>query len=203
MGRSTTILGVKEAADACSGLFDVGKIPLLDVDGGGERTRGRFEADWLLFARAVLITFCGLTGSVAGSDWVVEGCNWGAPATERARWIAAADGTAGTIGPGRAGPRLGLKSVLFLRERGYPELADTPERRGGRTGEVSREGLGELVEEVLGTSDVVEALFKMRGVDIAGVEASFALTSGLLFPCSSSLFSWEWEAADAMIQPAG
>lgn len=79
--------------------------------------------------------------------------------------MAAADGIAGTIGPGRAGPRLGLRSVLFFRERDWPELADTPDLSGGRTGEVSREALGELAEDVVGKAEVVDALFRMRGVD--------------------------------------
>ena len=110
--------------------------------------------------------------------------------------MAAADGTAGTIGPGSAGPRLGLRSVLFLRERGLAELAVTPDLRGGRTGEVSREGLGELVEEVLGTSDVVEALFKMRGVDggwggvdVTGPELSVRFSWDFNSSWSSSIFS--------------
>lgn len=101
--------------------------------------------------------------------------------------------------------------MLFLREGGLPELADTPDLRGGRTGEVSREGLGELADEVFGTTDVVEALFKMGGVDggccgfdateaEAEVEASLAFTSDLLFSRSSSTVSAEWETPDAMIQ---
>lgn len=73
LGRSTTILGVKEGADAWSGLLDGAKGPLFDVEGGGERTRGTFEVDRLVFPRAVLITFCGLTGSVPGSGSVAEG----------------------------------------------------------------------------------------------------------------------------------
>lgn len=79
--------------------------------------------------------------------------------------MAAAEGTAGTIGPGSTGPRLGLRSVLFLRDRGVPEFAETPDLRGGRTGEVSRDALGELVEDIVGTSEVVDALFMIRGLD--------------------------------------
>lgn len=119
--------------------------------------------------------------------------------------MAAAEGTAGTIGPGRTGPRLGLRSVLFLRERG---LAETPDLRGGRTGEVSREGLGEVAEVVVvGTMEVVDALFRMGGVDagcwrvdVAEARSSFALTPALAFPRSSSTASADLGVADAMTQ---
>ena len=79
--------------------------------------------------------------------------------------MAAAEGTAGTIGPGSTGPRLGLKSVLFLRERGLLELAETPDLSGGRTGEVSRDGFGELAADVEGKEVVVDALLRTRGFD--------------------------------------
>lgn len=97
--------------------------------------------------------------------------------------------------------------MLFLRERGLLELAEMPDLRGGRMGEVSREGLGELADEVFGTPEVVEALFRMGGaeggccaVGVAEAEASLAFTSDLLLSCSSSTVSAEWEAADVMIQ---
>lgn len=91
------------------------------------------------------------------------------------------------MGPGSTGPRLGLRSVLFFRERGLAELADTPDLRGGRTGEVSRDALGELAEEVVGGREVVEALLMIGGADdeCCRVVSSMAFTS-FAFACPSS-----------------
>lgn len=52
------------------------------------------------------------------------------------------------LGPGPLDARFGLKSWLFLRERGACAVDEIPGFDGGRNGEVSREGLVEFVVDV-------------------------------------------------------
>lgn len=67
---------------------------------------------------------------------------------ERALCTAAAEGTEGIVDPEPLGLRLGLKSWLFLRERGPFVVDEGPGFTCGRIGDVSREGLGEFVVDV-------------------------------------------------------
>ncbi len=63
------------------------------------------------------------------------------------------------LGPGALGVRCGLKSELFFLDRLAVRVAAvTPAFTGGRTGEPSRDGLGDaVVEEVVElSSGVVE-----------------------------------------------
>lgn len=70
--------------------------------------------------------------------------------------------------------RCGLRSVLFFRERGLLELAETPDLRGGRTGELSREFFDDEVD--CGTCEVVDARRRpWVGVDVPDVVPLFTV----------------------------
>lgn len=85
------------------------------------------------------------------ASWFDEaaGGSWGMFADERARWMAAAEGTV-VLGPARPGPRLGLASLLLLRE-GRADLdwvsASCVLRCEWRAGDELREDMGELVAD--------------------------------------------------------
>jgi hypothetical protein len=87
-------------------------------------------------------------GTLEGSC-VDAGGSWGMLVDDRARWMAAAEGTV-ALEPARLGPLFGLTSVLLLRES-RPVLESAPEdpcwRCGGRAGDVSREDMGEFAVE--------------------------------------------------------
>lgn len=113
--------------------------------GGGDFKRGEM-GQWGVVSPEFVpdAGFKGL-GTLEGSC-VDAGGNCGMFADDRARWMAAAEGTV-VLGPARLGPLFGLTSVLLLRER-RPGLetgaVDAGVRCGGRAGEVSREESGEF-----------------------------------------------------------
>lgn len=113
--------------------------------GGGDFNRGE-TGQWGVVSPELGagVLFEGL-GTLEGS-WDGAGCSWGMFAEDRARCMAAAEGTV-VLEPARPGPLFGLTSVLLFFERS-PGLACDPDgpvvRRGGRAGEVSREESGEL-----------------------------------------------------------
>lgn len=112
--------------------------------GGGDLRRGEM-GQWGVLSPE-LDPEAALTGlgTREGSCDNAAGASWGMFADDRARWMAAAEGTVAG-GPGRLGPLFGLTSVLLLRDR-RPALGSGPDtalRAGGRDGEVSREDNGE------------------------------------------------------------
>lgn len=116
--------------------------------GGGDRRRGEM-GQWgvespELEPEAVLCGRGGLTVSVED-----VGVSSGMLVDDRARWREAAEGVL-ALDPARLGARLGLMSVLLLRER-KPDLvvvaATAPVRWGGRAGDASREDSGEVAED--------------------------------------------------------
>jgi len=93
-----------------------------------------------------------------------------APVTDKALWMAAADGTEGRFEPGALGGRPGLRSWLFFRDRVVRGVADFVGFREGRMGEPSREVCGEAVAEMGGTAvvereGVVFARLRFGGLD--------------------------------------
>lgn len=99
--------------------------------------------------------FCGRGGRTVSVEDV--GVSSGMLVEERARWREAAEGVL-ALDPARLGARLGLMSVLLLRER-KPDLLVVPAgpvvRWGGRAGEASREESGEVAE--VGEADLFNA----------------------------------------------
>ena len=80
--------------------------------------------------------------------------------------MAAAEGTVGTIDPEALGARLGLSSWLFLRDLVGLELVTVPGLSGGRMGEVSRDGFGEVAADVVvDVRGVVDVRFRGRDED--------------------------------------
>lgn len=80
--------------------------------------------------------------------------------------MAAAEGTAGMRSAEVLCGRLGLISWLFLRDRVPLVLDVMPGLSGGRTGDVSREGFGEVTADVVvDARGVIEARFKGRNDD--------------------------------------
>ena len=144
-------------------------LPGVDgLPGGGEFTLDVLGPVREPLACVVLPAFAARVGSAIAS-WRAEGGRCGVPAADKARCIAAADGTVGMLGPGALGVRWGLMSELFFLDRLAARVAAVmPAFANGRTGEPSREGLGEVVvEEVVELSrGVVEERLKVRGDDV-------------------------------------
>ena len=93
-----------------------------------------------------LFDFCGRGTSTPGSDFTVGGrCE--APVTDKARCIAAAEGTEGMFEPATPGVRPGLRSWLFFLDRVARGRAVFVGFRGGRVGDPSREVWGEAVAD--------------------------------------------------------
>ena len=131
------------------------------------------------------------------------------PATESALWIAAAEGTVGMYDVPAPGGRVGLKSMLFFRDLSPLKPSEMPGISGGRVGEASRDGLGELA---------VDGGFDKRGVvdarNSGGGEADNGWVSFLLATpptplsvltgsggvSSSSLEVADLSAGNAMVQ---
>lgn len=95
-------------------------------------------------------------GTSMDKSELTGGCSCGGPATESALCIAAADGTVGICD---ALVRVGLMSVvLFFRDLNPLEPSEVPGFSGGRMGEASQEGFGELnVEDGFEKRGVVDA----------------------------------------------
>jgi hypothetical protein len=116
------------------------------VAGGGDFRRGE-TGQWGVVSPEFVpdAGFCGRE-TLEGSGTAMGG-SWGVLAVDRARWMAAAEGTV-LPEAAKLAPRLGLTSVLFCRER-RPDFVMEPVlpmpgwRGGGRAGELSREESGE------------------------------------------------------------
>lgn len=153
-----------------------------DADGGGELTRKVDGPVRGIPMVGVLPDFCGRCASDPASGCVGAG-RCGVPAAERALCIAAADGTVGMLEAATLGALTGLNSWLFFRDRVVArDPANVPDLSGGRTGEPSREGLGDADADV----DV-----ERRGVVDARLRVGVVADeySGLLEPISGPLGS--------------
>ena len=117
-------------------------------------------------------------------DWACCACcSWGMLAADRARWMAAAEGTV-EVGVDRAGARWGLVSWLLCLERNTPALVCTDEaggvpccRMAERTGEGFLDDLG--LSDVKGTN-VAEACFRRVGMEDMDVDEACRTVTGLL-----------------------
>ena len=129
------------------------------------------------------------------------GGSWGMLVDDRARWMAAAEGT---VVAGKLGPRLGLTSLLLLREArvdlGWAS-ARAAARCDWRVGEVLRDDIGEVVaERVTAARGPVLDWFRMgAGVLSEGVAAAAAAAAvgGAVLGCS------RWGAGAAGVEAAG
>lgn len=116
--------------------------------GGGDLRRGD-TGQWGVVSPEFVpdAGFCG-RGTLEGSGTAMGG-SWGVLAVDKARWMAAAEGTV-LPEPAKLAPRLGLTSVLLFRERS-PDFAMAPVvapgRSGGLAGELSLDDSGELAVE--------------------------------------------------------
>ena len=74
--------------------------------------------------------------------------------------MAAAEGTAGKVIPAVPGARCGLNSWLFFLDLDGLDVLTVPGFSGGRIGEVSREGFGDVgADDKVDGSGVVDARF--------------------------------------------
>ena len=102
--------------------------------------------------------------------------------------------------------RVGLRSVLFLRDLNPLKPSETPGLSGGRVGEGSRDDLGELkAEEGFDKRDVVDARVSGGGGEVADCKASFLPASvsssalaGFVFANSSPLEALGFPPKDAI-----
>lgn len=75
--------------------------------------------------------------------------------------MAAAEGTVGTVIPDVPGARWGLSSWLFFLDLDGLDVLVVPGFSGGRIGEVSREGFGDVgTDDEVDGSGVVNARFR-------------------------------------------
>jgi hypothetical protein len=86
--RCTTMLG---ASVGISGFFCERKESRRKLDGGGDLSRGDTGQDGVVSPDGTLL-LC-VRGSLEDGSEGLEGWSWGVAAAERARCIAAADGT--------------------------------------------------------------------------------------------------------------
>lgn len=112
--------------------------------GGGERSLGDIGQRGVSLSSEVMDSFCG-TGALIDGSWVV-GYNLGVVAADRARCCAAAEGGLVLL----LAERDGLTSLtLFFLDLPGPEgrVVDVEAFSSGRTGDPSREGIGEFAAD--------------------------------------------------------
>lgn len=113
------------------------------LTGGGERSLGDDGQRGVSLASAVTEGFCGIGALMLGSDTL--GYKFGIDVADRALWVAAAEGGLVLV----LDDRDGLTSfVLFFLERPGPADREVVVGfTGGRTGDASLDGTGELVAD--------------------------------------------------------
>jgi hypothetical protein len=127
--------------DSCSVLR--GEVTEVLLTGGGDRSLGDIGQRGVSLSSDVTDSFCGTGALITGSD--VVGCSLGVVAADRALCCAAADG-----GLVLLAEREGLTSLrLFFLDLPGPDerVAEADALTSGRTGDPSREGIGEFAAE--------------------------------------------------------
>ena len=115
-----------------------------------------------------------------------DGCSCGEPATENALCIAAADGMVGICDALEG--RVGLRSVLFLRDLNPLKPSEIPGLSGGLVGEGSRDDLGELKAEGEFDKRGIVAARVRGGGEVVVCEASFLPASTSSSTLADSVF---------------